>query len=84
MIPLLLLVVAVFLAGLGLWAVIRTPPQLLWGQPLVGKVNGFNNWMFDDAAGSAPSPGGKILLRLMGTVVLVAAIVVSVVAIKLL
>lgn len=78
-----LLVIAVLLAGLGLWSVIRTPPQLLWGQRhFGGRVNGFNNWMFNDKDGSEPSPGGRILLRFVGCALVAASVVVLIIAIK--
>ena len=79
----LLLVVAVLLAGFGLWSMIRTPPQLLWGQSMIGRVNTINNWQFNDAEGSEPSTAGKVLLRVIGLGLFVGAIVVLVVAINL-
>ena len=78
----LLLALAVAMAGLGLWSVVKTPPQLLWGQSLVGRVNTSNNWMFNDADGSEPSSAGKILLRLLGLGLIAGAVVVFIVGVR--
>ena len=78
----LLLAVAVAMAGIGLWSTIRTPPQLLWGQSLIGRVNTSNNWMFNDADGSELSPAGKVLLRLVGLGLMAGAVVVFIIAVK--
>lgn len=78
----LLLAVAVAMAGIGLWSIIRTPPQLLWGQSLIGRVNTSNNWMFNDAEGSEPSPAGKVLLRLVGLGLMAGAVVVLIIGVK--
>jgi hypothetical protein len=80
----LLLVIAAFLGGFGIYAIVRTPPQMLWGRLFVGRVNPGNNWLFNDPEGSEASPAGKLLLRVTGVGLVVGAIVVIVVAIKLL
>ena len=78
----LLLVLAIVLAGFGLWSIVRTPVQMLWGQSLVGRVNTSNNWMFNDADGSEPSPAGKVVLRVLGLGLLAGAVVILVLGIK--
>lgn len=78
----LLLALAIAMAGIGLWSTIRTPPQLLWGQSLIGRVNTSNNWMFNDADGSEPSPGGKVLLRLFGLALMAGAVVVFIIGVN--
>jgi len=79
----LLLVVAGLLGGFGLWSIIRTPAQLLWGQSLVGRVNQLNNWQFNDSEGAEPSFAGKVVLRTLGLGLLVGAVVVLIIAIRL-
>lgn len=72
----LLLVVAALLGGTGLWSIIRTPVQLLWGRSLVGRVNQLNNWQFNDSEGTEPSSAGKVVLRVLGLGFLAGAIAV--------
>lgn len=78
----LLLALAVAIAGVGLWSVIKTPPQLLWGQSLVGRVNTSNNWMFNDVDGFEPGTAGKVLLRMLGLGLVAGAVIVFTVAVK--
>ncbi len=49
---------------------------------MIGRVNTSNNWMFNDADGSEPSPAGKVLLRLVGLGLIAGAVVVFIVGVK--
>ena len=85
-IALLLFVLATLAVAGSVAALVAPRSELWWGNRNFPRpqwrMSATNMWMFNDKDGRTPSPAGVVLIRAVGCVLLVAAVALTVSAVK--